>query len=119
MPAQGHHSSTRTANVAKQKLHYGSCTDDLHTLRLLRPTYSIAQSRSTFATRVLDQCLNNLHPLLAWHSAHLLHHFGSIACIVATHDLEDTARMLQCGISHRLPVGITLVVPAVLIGIRS
>src|SRR6266568_6193316 len=115
MSAQRHHSPTRTTNVAEQKLHYSSCTDDLHTLRLLCPTDGIAQSRSTFATRVRDQCLNNLHPLLTWYSAHLLYHLRCVACVVATHDLEDATGMLKCGIGHRLTIGITLVVPAVLI----
>ena len=119
MSTQRHNATTGTANVAKQELHNSCSTYNLHTLGLLRPTNCIADGRGAFTSRVLDERLRNLHPLVAWHAAHLLYHFRSVARIMATHDLEDALRMLQCEISQRLPIFITLVVPTALVGIGA
>src|SRR5215831_7777231 len=71
MPAQGHDPATGSAHVAKQQLYDGSGANNLHSLRLLRPANRVTEGGSAFAPRILDERLHDLHPLFAWHSAHL------------------------------------------------
>src|SRR5258706_5269285 len=117
MTAQRLNASSRTTQVAQEQLDDRACTDDLYTLGLLCPANRITESRSAFASRVLDERLRDQLKLLLCHPAHLLYHLRCVACEVAAHNLEHTVWMLKGGIGERMPLLVILVLPTALIGI--
>ena len=104
---EGEDAAARAADVAQEELDDGRGADVLHADRVLGPADGVAEGGGALPARVAAQGLGHRQELVPGDAAHLLHHLGRVAGVVALEHLEHAPGVLEGGVGLRrlAPVG--------------
>ena len=95
VPAERHDPAARPPDVPEQELDDRRGADVLHADRVLRPADGVDERARALAAGVVAQRFRDLEEVLLRTAAQLGDELGRVARVVALHDLEDAARVLQ------------------------
>jgi len=110
--AQRQNSTTRSPDVAEEKLEDRSGTNNLNAFGLLGPTDGVTNRCGLVGSRGGNECVRHFLKQLGRNATNLLHHFGGVARKMAAQHLENAARMLQRRIALGETQAVALVEPA-------
>ena len=102
MPTQRQNSAARSPNVPEKQLQDCSRTDDLHTLRMLRPSHGVTNRSSLLRSRGGSKRFRCFQKHFFRHSAIAFDHLRGVSREMTFQHLEDAARMFQRRISFKL-----------------
>ena len=114
---EGEDAAAGAADVAQEELDDGGGADVLHADRVLGPADGVAEGGGALAARVAAEGLGHLQELVSGDAAHLLHHLGRVAGVVALEHLEHAAGVLEGGIGLRRLASVGRAVGAVLLAL--
>ena len=98
---EGEDASAGAADVAQEELDDGRGADVLDPDRVLGPADGVAEGGGALAAGVAAQGLGHLQELVTGDAAHVLHHLGRVAGVVALEHLEDAPGVLEGGVGLR------------------